>query len=247
VRRQFQENRDLLNESERAKLLSHVFSVCRQINDCVQTASKEIPWLGGVPEPRFNNEPLVKLVPSPANLQPGMVLISHPLWHEPRETKKSVWLITGIVKGSVHVAALSGEWSRVGQKKSIVTTNTDTIQGKAFEVGDGIYYGEQSIGGAHIGTESRPVNVAVWSLADLSENIERGCFFLATCPLDLLFTKKTSKEGSDDDLEESHSNYDLSLNKNDDLWKKLLQAMGGECELCVYCVEKPPAQEITHE
>jgi len=241
LRKQFALHRHLPPGEEKTRLLSQAFSICRQLNDTFQTANKAIPWLGGVPEPKFNDEPLVKLVSNSTPISVGMLLIAHPLLTDPRESRRSVWMITGMAKGTVHVSALSGEWSRVGHKKGVLTTNPDAhIQGRVYDVGEGLYYGEVTPNVLYSPSECRPVNTVVWNLSDLSEHIERGYYFLATCPISFLFPEQASNPEDPELSSGSRPTYDLSVHLNDDLWKKLLQSMGGECELAVYCFEKPP-------
>jgi len=221
------------SEQERVVALGQAFQAIREINLCLSSASQQIPWHNRTPEPKFNDQSLVKLVQSPFQIKPGMVLIAHP--SATSSLTKSVFLVTSISKDNVKTVCLCGEWaeSDLTKKVAFLSSIPENLEHPVLKVLEGLNYSENPPANSSL-FECR-VNVASWPVAELKEDLERGGFLLASCPLSVLFQR----------TEIDSSIYDLTTNINDksgELWKRLLAVMGGECELGVYCFEEPPQE-----
>jgi len=74
----------------------------------------------------------------------------------------------------------------------------------------------------------------MWSPGQLQDELDKGFWFLASCPLGVLFPKKTPTSPSSSDPANSSQEkteglqLDLSNATSEDLWSKILQLMGGE-------------------
>jgi len=97
-----------------------------------------------------------------------------------------------------------------------------------------------------------------WNFSNLSDEIDSGFWFLAECPVNVLFKEKkpefweTSVEPlfSDVSLTKNFDppiEYDFSIDKSDDLWKRLLCLMGGEYVFLPCCIEDPEKTVRTQE
>jgi len=259
VKKNFRANRDATGQ-EQEILLSDAFSFCRQFNETFQNAFAKTPWWGCVPEPKFNSEPVVKLVPTSVGLRPGMILITHPLAEKPRTTKRSVWMILSVEKTVIAAVISEPKEQLTRQDKKIILTSKKELLKVSNFVSEGLFWGE-AVSNLSPQEEDnyRHLDLIKRERSQLDLDIQHGYWFLATCPPNVLFKEKTPEfqdiEGSplefvgeSGTLSEKTSpvEYDFTMDDSD-MWKKVLQLMGGECELCVYCVEKPDDQQAREQ
>jgi hypothetical protein len=269
VKRTFDTNRRLTG-TEQEEQVGLAFQTVRQFNEAYANATAKIPWWGGIPAPQFSdNEPLVKIVSSPHDLQPGMILISHPL----QPNQSTVLLITSFKPGGPATAVFltepkNGVRYNSHDKKFILSSKPNLFVTKQ-QVAEGVYFGEPAPNLVLDPADARTVTATLFPFQTLAADLASGVWFLAKCPTNILFKekspeftettiqedseqvnvtdsltlqqdKKPKKEGVH--VEKSPVQYDFTVDKNEDLWKKILRLMGGEYELCVYVVEKPPVQ-----
>jgi len=268
VKRTFDTNRRLTG-SEQEENIGLAFQTVRQFNEALSNATTKIPWWVGVPAPQFpenENEPLVKLVSSPQDIQPGMILISHPL----QPTQPTVLLITSYKPGGPATAVFLTE-PKTGvrhhgphDKKLILSSKPNLFVNKQ-QVAEGVYFGEAAPNLVLDPADCRQVSATLFPYQNLTADLANGGWFLAKCPMNVLFKERspefteTTVQDSDTEtntenvvsdrkskkeihLEKTPVQYDFTVDKTEDVWKKMLRLMGGEYELCVYVVEKPPAQ-----
>lgn len=273
VKKQFKMNRQAVG-SEQEERISEAFNFSRQFAETFKNATTKIPWWLDLPKPKFNENgesPVVKL--SNSTIQPGMILISHPLAEVSKiggpDIKQSVWLVIQVTKeGIVHSVLLSDpkQGTRF-DKKFILSTKRHLFLTAPSLIMDGIFFGEPN---ANI-SEADPTEYRLLpktlsaSSEQLKHEIEHGLWFLASCPANVLFKEKQpefielpqeeksvqhQQQETREEIKEEMStprDYDFSLDKPDELWKRMLNLMGGEFELCVWCLEKPPGPIVDQE
>jgi len=265
VKRTFETNRRLTG-SEQEENIGLAFQTVRQFNEAYSNATTKIPWWVGIPAPQFpDNEPLVKLVSSPQDIQAGMILISHPL----QPNQSTVLLITSYKPGGPATAVFltepkNGVRHHSPHDKKLILSSKPSLFVNKQQVAEGVYFGEAAANLVLDPADCRQVSATLFPYQTLTADLANGVWFLAKCPMSVLF-KERSPEFTETTVQEEEQNiettvqqerktkkgiafekapvqYDFTVDKTEDLWKKMLRLMGGEYELCVYVVEKPPAQ-----